>query len=243
MTPEASDRTRRLIGDDGLAALSRAAVLVCGLGGVGSWCAEALARAGVGRFGLLDCDSYVQSNLNRQLGALHSTLGRRKTDVEAERLLDINPEAQIERLCLRYGPDTAAQIDLRRWTCVVDAIDQVSAKVLLVRNARAVGTPVFAAMGGGNKLDPTRFDIRDLRDTTRCPLAKAMRKKLRRVGIESLVVVASDEPPRTPAGFDPSLRVQTAGTMPDVVGMEGLLLAHAVLEFLLDPARAMGPGA
>lgn len=242
MDLEATDRTRRLIGEEGVGVLERAGVLVCGLGGVGSWCLEALARAGVGRFGLLDCDSYVPSNINRQLGALRSTLGRRKTDVEAERVLGINPEAIVERFCLRYGPDTAGQIDLARWDCVVDAIDQVSAKVLLVRSAQSAAVPVFAAMGGGNKLNPTRFSIRDLSDTTRCPLARAMRKKLRRVGVEHLAVVASDEEPRVPEGFEPSMRVQTAGTMPDVVGVEGLLLAHAVLGFLLGPRQKQERG-
>lgn len=240
MDPEASDRTRRLVGDAALARLAAARVLVVGLGGVGSWCAEALARAGVGSLGLLDCDAYAPSNLNRQLGALRSTLGRRKAEVARERVLDIAPDARVEALDLRYGPDTAEAVDLARWDAVADAIDLVSAKVLLVSRCVAAGVPVYSAMGGGNKLDPQRLRIVDLAKTDRCPLAKAMRKKLRRLGIEHLTCVASDEEPREPLGADPAERIQTAGTLPTVVGAAGLLLAHAVLRDLLgEPAAPL----
>ena len=240
MDPEASDRTRRLVGDAALARLAAARVLVVGLGGVGSWCAEALARAGVGTLGLLDCDAFAPSNLNRQLGALRSTLGRRKTDVMRERVLDIAPDARVETFDLRYGPDTADGVDLARWDAVADAIDLVSAKVLLVSRCVAAGVRVYSAMGGGNKFDPARFRIVDLAKTDRCPLAKAMRKKLRPLGIAHLTCVASDEEPRWPFDADPAERIQTAGTLPTVVGAAGLLLAHAILRDLLgEPAAPL----
>ncbi|MBR1836186.1 MAG: ThiF family adenylyltransferase [Kiritimatiellae bacterium] len=238
MDPEACDRTRRLLGDEGVGKLRRARVLVCGLGGVGSWCVEALTRSGVGSLGLLDCDSFAASNLNRQLGALRSTLGRRKTDVERERVLDVNPGASVEVFDFRYGPDTAALLDLSRWDVVVDAVDQVSSKVLLAVRAREAGVRLVSAMGGGNKFEPSRFRAADLRDTDRCPLAKAMRKKLRRLGVSRLPVVFSDEEPRRPFGHDPSRRVQIAGTLPTVTGVEGLLLAHEVVRMIVGAPAA-----
>jgi tRNA A37 threonylcarbamoyladenosine dehydratase len=240
LDPAASDRTRRLVGDAALARLAGARVLVCGLGGVGSWCAEALARAGVGALGLLDSDAFAPSNLNRQLGALRSTLGRRKTDVMRERVLDIAPDARVETFDLRYGPDTADRVDPGAWDAVADAIDLVSAKVLLVSRCVAAGVRVYSAMGGGNKYDPARFRIVDLAKTDRCPLAKAMRKKLRPLGIAHLTCVASDEEPRWPFDADPAERIQTAGTLPTVVGAAGLLLAHAILRDLLgEPAAPL----
>ena len=238
MRPEATDRTRRLLGDAALDRLAAARVLVLGLGGVGSWCVEALARAGVGTLGLLDCDRVAPSNLNRQLCALESTIGRPKTEVVRERVLDIDPAARVECFDLRYGPDTADRIDLAAWDAVVDAIDQVSAKVLLAVRARDAGVRLFSAMGAGNKLDPSLFRVADLSRTDRCPLAKAMRKKLRRHGIARLPVVFSPEEPRQPLGADPSARIQTAGTLPTVVGAAGLVLAGAVLAALSGPPAA-----
>ncbi len=240
MDREASDRTRRLLGDSAIEALGRSRVLVCGLGGVGSWCVEALARAGIGTLGLLDCDSFAPSNINRQLGALVSTLGQRKTDCARRRVLDINPDATVECFDFRYGKDTAERIDIGRWDAIADAIDQVSAKVLLAVRCRDAGVPLFSAMGGGNKFEPARFKTGDLFETNRCPLAKAMRKKLRRAGVGKLAVVASDEEPRRPFGFDPAKRVQTAGTLPTVTGTEGLLLAHAILAHIVgEPAAPL----
>ena len=238
MDPAATDRTRRLVGDEAVERLAAARVLVLGLGGVGSWCVEALARAGVGTLGLLDCDVVAPSNLNRQLVALASTIGRRKTDVLRERVLDVNPAARVECFDLRYGPDTADLVGLSRWDAVADAIDQVSAKVLLALRARDAGVWLVSAMGAGNKLDPSGFRLADLSRTDRCPLAKAMRKKLRRLGVERLPVVFSPEEPRRPFGADPSARIQTAGTLPSVVGAAGLVLAQAVLDHLMGPPAA-----
>ena len=238
MDSAATDRTRRIVGDAAVAALARSRVLVLGLGGVGSWCVEALARAGVGTLGLLDCDAVSPSNLNRQLGALTSTIGRRKTEVLRDRVLDVNPAARVECFDLRYGPDTADLVDLSRWDAVADAIDLVSAKILLVVRARRAGVWLVSAMGAGNKLDPSGFRLADLSRTDRCPLAKVMRKKLRRLGIERLPVVFSPEEPRRPFGADPAARVQTAGTLPSVVGAAGLVLAQAVLDRLMGPPAA-----
>ncbi|MBQ3809432.1 MAG: ThiF family adenylyltransferase, partial [Kiritimatiellae bacterium] len=200
MDPAASERTVRLLGPAAFARLEAARVLVLGLGGVGSWCAEALARAGVGALDLVDSDVFVASNLNRQLGALVSTLGRPKAEVERERLLDINPAARVRAFVLRYDADTAGRFPLADYDAVVDAIDLVSSKLLLVRLAREAGVPLFTAMGGGNKLDASRFRVARLSETNRDPLAKAMRKKLRRLGADPRRVraVASDEEPREP---------------------------------------------
>ena len=242
MDPAASERTVRLLGPDALARLEAARVVVVGLGGVGSWCVEALARAGVGALDLVDCDVFAPSNLNRQLGALASTLGRPKAEVARERVLDVNPAARVRAFVLRVGPDTAAQLPLAGCDAVVDAIDQVSAKLLLLRLGREAGVPVFSAMGGGNKLDAGRFRISRLSKTDRDPLAKAMRKKLRRLGADPrrVFAVASDEEPRAP--FAPEAgtgaRHVPPGTLPHVVGVEGLLLAQAVLDRLAGPPAA-----
>lgn len=239
MDREASERTRRLIGDEAAARVEKARVLVMGLGGVGSWCAEALARAGVGALGLLDRDVVSPSNINRQLCALVSTVGRRKTEVVRERLLDVNPELETVVYDVSYGPDTADSVPLRDWDFVVDAIDQVSAKVLLAVRARAEGVRLVSAMGGGNKLDCTRFRAADLSRTDRCPLAAVMRKKLRRFGIRHGKVVFSDEEPRVPfAGGEGEGRHVAPGTLPTVVGAEGLVLAQTVLAEIVGPPAA-----
>lgn len=243
MDPAASERTVRLLGPEAFARLEAARVLVLGLGGVGSWCAEALARAGVGALDLVDSDVFAPSNLNRQLGALTSTLGRPKAEVARERALDINPAARVRAFVLRYAADTAAQLPLAGYDAVVDAIDLVSSKLLLVRLAREARVPLFSAMGGGNKLDAQRFRIARLDATNRDPLAKAMRKKLRRLGADPRRVraVSSDEEPRAPflpAGADAGARHVPPGTLPHVVGVEGLLLAQAVVDLLAGPPAA-----
>ncbi len=242
MDPAASERTARLLGPEAVARLEAARVLVLGLGGVGSWCAEALARAGVGALDLVDSDVYVASNLNRQLGALVSTLGRPKAEVERERVLAINPAARVRAFVLRYAADTAAQLPLGGYDAVVDAIDLVSSKLLLVRLAHEAGVPLFTAMGGGNKLDASRFRISRLDATNRDPLAKAMRKRLRRLGLDPRRVraVASDEEPREPFAPDSERggRHVPPGTLAHVVGVEGLLLAQAVVDGLAGPPAA-----
>lgn len=252
MREEALQRTGLLLGDEAMARVRAARVLVMGLGGVGSWCVEALARAGVGSFGLLDCDVVAPSNLNRQMCALESTLGKRKTDVVRDRVRDINPECDVKTYFMKWTAETAdapEAPDVAEWDVVIDAIDLVSAKIALAERCTERGVELFVALGGGNKLDPSRFEITDLSKTDRCPLAKVMRKKLRKRGIEHLPVVASMEEPRAPIGareaYDAAVaegakteRHQTAGTLSYVVGEEGLLLAHAVLAHIMGPVAS-----
>lgn len=252
MREEALRRTGLLLGGDALGRVRSARVLVMGLGGVGSWCVEALVRAGVGAFGLLDCDVVAPSNLNRQICALESTIGRRKTDVVRDRVLDVNPACRVETYFMKWTAETADSADapdVAGWDVVVDAIDIVSSKIALAERCAAAGVPLFVALGGGNKLDPSQFEITDLSKTDRCPLAKVMRKKLRKRGIEHLPVVASKEEPRAPIGAREAResalsggsrpeRHQTAGTLSCVVGEEGLLLAHAVLAHIMGPVAS-----
>jgi tRNA A37 threonylcarbamoyladenosine dehydratase len=191
-------RTELLLGQSALARLQRSRVAVFGIGGVGSYTVEALARSGVGHFALVDDDLVCLTNINRQLLALHSTVGRPKVEVMAERVRDINPSAEVETFKVFYLPENAERFDLSRYDYVVDAIDTVSAKVELAVRARQAGVPLISCMGAGNKLDPTRFEVADLFATAVCPLCKVMRKELKRRGVASLKVVYSREEPLEP---------------------------------------------
>ena len=196
---EEFSRIQRLVGKDAMARLAAARVAVFGIGGVGGYVAEALARSGVGRLDLIDHDTVALSNLNRQIIALHSTVGERKVDVMARRIADINPEAEVRALPIFYLPETADQFDFHEYDYVVDAIDTVAGKMELVRRAREAKVPIICSMGAGNKLDPTAFRVADIYKTSVCPLAKVMRGLCRREGIKHLKVVYSEEPPMTPA--------------------------------------------
>ena len=191
-------RTRLLIGDAPLSRLAKARVAVFGVGGVGGFCIEALARAGVGALHLYDDDTVSESNLNRQIVALHSTLGQPKAEVMARRILDINPACQVEVFRMFYLPENADQVDLSQYDYVVDCIDTVAAKLDLVERCTTLQVPILSAMGSGNKLDPTAFRVTDLSKTQGCPLARVMRKELRKRGINHLKVVYSTEEPLTP---------------------------------------------
>jgi len=191
-------RTELLIGPEGLAALEASTVAVIGLGGVGSFAAEALARAGVGRLVLVDHDFVCVTNINRQLVASTSTVGRPKVEVMRERVLDINPGIKVEALQLYYGPSSADGILSRGLSYIVDAIDALDSKVDLALRATKAGIPIVSAMGAGNKFDPTRIEVADIAQTSICPLARALRKELRRRGLEHLTVVFSKEPPVGP---------------------------------------------
>ena len=191
-------RTRLLVGDGPLERLGRAKVAVFGIGGVGGFCVEALARAGVGALDLYDDDTVSESNLNRQLIALHSTVGQPKAEVAAARLRDIAPDCRVRAIRMFYLPENADQVDFRRYDYVVDCIDTVAAKLDIVRRCTELGIPVISAMGTGNKLDPTAFVVTDISKTENCPLARVMRKELRKRGIRHLKVVYSKEEPRTP---------------------------------------------
>ncbi|MBQ7381351.1 MAG: tRNA threonylcarbamoyladenosine dehydratase [Clostridia bacterium] len=201
---EQFSRTERLIGAEALARLSRAHVAVFGVGGVGGYAVEALARTGVGELTLVDSDAVSPSNLNRQIIALHSSLGRPKVEVAKERVLDINPSATVHTHEVFYLPETADRFDFSHYDYVVDAIDTLSGKIELALRAKAAGVPIICSMGAGNKWDPTAFEIADIYETSVCPLAKAMRGICRKNGIDKLTVVYSKEPPMAAASGERS---------------------------------------
>ena len=193
-------RSQLVMGRGAIEKLQNAAVAVFGIGGVGSYAAEALARAGVGAIELFDDDKICLTNINRQIIAAHSTVGRQKVDVMKERILDINPDCRVTAHQCFYTPENADGFDLSLYTYIVDAVDTVSAKLELIERACKAGVPVISCMGAGNKLDPTRFEVADIYQTSVCPLARVMRHELRARGIDHLKVVYSKEPPLAPAG-------------------------------------------
>ena len=176
---ERFSRTALLIGENGVERLRKSRVAVFGVGGVGSFTVEALARLGVGHLTLVDPDTVAESNLNRQLIALHSSIGKYKVEAARERVLDINPEADVEALKLFYLPENADEFDVSRFDCIVDAIDTVSAKLELITRAKAAGVPIISSMGTGNKIHPEMLEISDISKTSVCPLARVMRRELR----------------------------------------------------------------
>ena len=223
-------RSAMLFGEEGLLKLRRSRVAVFGVGGVGGTAAEALARGGVGRLTLVDGDVVSLSNLNRQIAALHSTVGKPKAEVMAARLRDIDPEIDVTPRVEFFTAETADRFDFAAFDYVVDAIDTVSAKILLIQKAVEAGVPVISAMGAGNKLHPERFEAADLDKTSVCPLARVMRKELGRRGIRHLRVVYSrEEPVKTGAGRDPETGRATPGSASFVPGAAGLLLAGEVI--------------
>ena len=191
-------RTQLLLGQDGMDRLANARVAVFGVGGVGGFTVEALARSGVGTIDLIDDDKVCLTNINRQIIALRSTVGKYKVDVAAERLRDINQNIQVNTYKTFYMPDTAHQFDFSQYDYVVDAIDTITGKLELVMQAHKAGTPIIYSMGAGNKLDPTAFRVADIYKTSVDPLARVMRHELRKRGIKKLKVVYSEEPPMRP---------------------------------------------
>jgi tRNA A37 threonylcarbamoyladenosine dehydratase len=185
-----------MFGTSGIAALSASRVALFGAGGVGSYCAEALIRGGLGALEIIDDDRVCLTNLNRQLEATRKTVGSYKVDALRERLLEINPKAEVVTHKMFYLPD--AELDLTRYDYVIDAVDTVAAKLALAENCERLNIPLIAAMGAGNKLDPTRFEVADIYETSECPLCRVMRKELRRRGVKKLKVVYSREEPLTP---------------------------------------------
>lgn len=240
---DAFSRTELLIGAEGRSRLAASTVAVIGVGGVGSYAAEALARAGVGGLVLVDDDSVCMTNINRQIIALRSTLGRPKVEVMAERVRDINPEARIEAHAERFDAASAERLLRPGLAYVVDAIDTVSAKIELVVRARSLGLPIVSVMGAGNKLDPTRFEVADISETSVCPLARVMRRELRNRGVESLTVVYSREPPIALGGIkehDSSADVASSvarrvapGSISFVPSAAGLIAASVVVRDLI----------
>ena len=191
-------RTQLLLGQEGMEKLYRARVAVFGIGGVGGYTVEALARSGVGTLDLIDDDKVCLTNLNRQIFATRKTVGQYKVDVAQQRILEINPKAVVHTYKTFYAPQTAELFDFSQYDYVVDAIDTVTGKLELVEQAEKAGVPIISSMGAGNKLDPTAFEVADIYETSVCPLARVMRKELKKRGIEKLKVVYSKEPPMTP---------------------------------------------
>ena len=191
-------RTQFLFGAEAMERLYHARVAVFGIGGVGGYTAEALARSGIGTLDLIDDDKVCLTNINRQIFATRKTVGQYKVDVAEQRILDINPDAVVHTYKTFYSPDTAEQFDFTLYDYVVDAIDTVTGKLELVEQAEKAGVPIISSMGAGNKLDPTAFEVADIYETSVCPLARVMRRELKKRGIKKLKVVYSKEPAMTP---------------------------------------------
>ena len=229
-------RTEMLLGSDAIQKLQNARVAVFGLGGVGGYVVEALARSGLGSLDLIDSDRVSVSNLNRQILATHSTVGMLKVDAARNRVLDINPECQVKTWPVFYTPDTADTFDFTQYDYIVDAIDTVTGKLALVERAKAAGTPIICCMGTGNKLDASAFRVADISKTTMCPLARVMRRELSKRGIRHLKVVYSQEEALTPTGWEAEAAAlgkrQIPGSVAFVPGAAGLLLAGEVVRDL-----------
>lgn len=232
-------RTQLLLGQAAMDRLAGASVAIFGIGGVGSYVAEALARSGVGHLAFYDNDQVSLTNINRQLIATHRTIGMAKTQVMRERALEINPAAQVQAHELFYGADTAHLVELAGFDYVVDAIDTVTSKLLLIERCREAGVAIISSMGAGNKLDPTQFQVADIYSTSVCPLAKAMRHELRKRGIPALKVVYSQEMALTPleaAEDKPAGRRAIPGSVAFVPSVAGLILAGEVIKDLVTQA-------
>lgn len=229
-------REAMFYGQDAVELLSKKHVMVLGIGGVGSYCAEALGRAGVGKITLVDNDTVGPSNLNRQLCALHSTLGKYKSDVMADRLRDINPQAQILSIPRLYNEESKEEFFSLEPDYIVDCIDLVSCKLSLIETAKQRNIPIVSALGTGNKQDPTRFQITDISKTTVCPLARIVRKELKNRGIVHHTVLFSDEPAITPIELEapPPGRRSTPASLSWVPSCAGLMLAGYVVRDMID---------
>lgn len=228
-------RTEMLIGEEGLKKLLSSHVCVFGVGGVGGYVVEALARSGVGKLDLVDADTVCESNINRQIIATHKTLGMYKVDAEKERILEINPNCEVGVYKMFYLPENAADIDLSVYDYVIDAVDTVTAKIEIIKRAKEAGTPVISSMGAANKLDPTAFEVADIYKTQVCPLAKVMRRELKKRGIESLKVVYSREEAIKPLKLEEEQtgRRVTPASIAFVPSVAGLIVAGEVIKDLV----------
>lgn len=226
-------RSRLLLGDDAISALINSTVAVFGVGGVGGYVCEALARSGVGNLVIVDHDTVSLTNINRQIIALESTIGEKKVEVLKNRLLDINPEINVVVRDEFFLPENSDTFDFSKYDYVVDAIDTVSGKIEIVMRAKAAGVPVISSMGAGNKLDPTRFEVADIFSTSVCPLARVMRTELRKRGVRSLKVVYSKEEAKKPLkSEEKSGKRQTPGSLAFVPSVAGLIIASQVIKDL-----------
>ena len=236
--PEQFSRTELLIGEEGVQKLQNAKVAIFGIGGVGSYVVEGLARAGIGNFILVDKDKVDASNINRQIIATHKTIGRPKVEVSKERILDINPNANVEIYQEFFMPNSEEILN-DTIDYVVDAVDTITAKIELVVRADKLNIPIISCMGTGNKLDPTKFEVTDIYKTNICPLAKVMRKELKSKGIEKLKVVYSKEEPIKPnckpeeIKKDNSNKKQIPGSISFVPSVAGLIIAGEVIKDII----------
>lgn len=228
-------RSAMLLGREKTGNLGDKRVAVFGIGGVGGYVAEALARTGIGAFELVDHDMVNESNINRQIIATVDTIGRNKAEVMKERILSVNPKAQVRVRDCFFLPETADEFQFEEYDYVVDAVDTVTAKLEIIERAKKAGIPVISAMGAGNKLDPTRFEVADISETSVCPLAKVMRRELKKRGISGVKVVYSREEAMTPLFSPPQeeTRKKTPGSLAFVPSVAGLILASEVVKDLI----------
>ena len=229
-------RTAMLLGEEAVEKLQKARVAVFGIGGVGGYTLEALARAGVGQLDLIDSDTVSRSNINRQILATQSTVGMPKVEAGKKRVLDINPDCVVRTWEIFYTPETADQFDFTQYDYIVDAIDTVTGKLMLIQRAHECGTPIISCMGTGNKLDASAFEVSDIAKTTMCPLARIVRKELGKRGIKHLKVVYSKEEALSPTGWEEEAKAlgkrQIPGSVSFVPGAAGLILAGEVIKDL-----------
>lgn len=224
------DRTRLLIGEEALEKLKNARVAVFGVGGVGGFVVEALVRSGIQAFDLIDNDTVALSNLNRQIIATRDTVGKLKVEVMRDRILSINPQAEVRIHSCFYLPENASEFDFSEYSYVVDAVDTVTAKIDIIMQAQMAGVPVISSMGAGNKMDPTRFEVTDIYKTTVCPLARVMRRELKKRGVKQLKVVYSTEK-AIKTGAD------VPGSIAFVPSVAGLIVAGEVIRDLIGYER------
>lgn len=227
-----TERNELFLGKEKIETLSRSHVAVLGLGGVGGYAVEALARAGVGELTVVDCDVFSESNLNRQLYATVHTVGQKKTQVTAERIKAINPDCTVHPVELFYTPETAGELDLSSVDYIIDAIDTVTSKIHLICRATEEGIPIISSMGTGNKFDPTQLKVSDLYKTQGCPLARVLRRELKKRGIPRLKVVYSEEEPKKTVVEDEASSRHAPASMVFVPASAGILLANEVVKDL-----------
>lgn len=231
---EQFSRSAALLGEDAILKLNRSRVAVFGVGGVGGFVVEALARSGVGAIDLIDADTVSESNINRQIVALKSTVGAFKTEVAKQRILDINPDCKVTTHNLFFLPENANLFNFNNYDYVVDAVDTVSAKIEIIVRAKDANVPVISAMGAGNKLDPTAFKVADISKTKVCPLAKVVRVELRKRNIKNVKTVYSEEEPKTPfLNQHEDARKTTPGSLAFVPSVMGLIIASEVVKDLI----------
>ena len=227
---EILERFSRLVGDEAINKLKNSKVIIFGIGGVGGYCAEAVARSGVGNITLVDSDTVSKSNINRQIIALESTVGKLKTSVMAERIRGIDPKICVFEMPIFFSEETSEKFKLSEYDYIIDAIDSVKSKILLIKTATALGVPIISSMGTGNKLDPEKLHIADISKTNTCPLAKKVRHELKKIGIEHLQTVFSTEVPKKPSsGAAPASSIFVPATA-------GMMMASKVIQDLIKTA-------